>query len=96
MAKGVFFIFLGTLISQVIPFLALPTLSNLYTPLEFGFYSKILAWVGVLSAVAFLRYDVAIVTVGKESHAYAILYFCQKFKLTVFVVMLLISLVLYV
>ncbi|QPL42598.1 oligosaccharide flippase family protein [Pseudoalteromonas sp. A41-2] len=95
MAKGVLFIFLGSLFSQVIPFLALPILSNLYTPLEFGFYSTILAWVGVLSAVAFLRYEVAIVTVGKERHARAILYFCQKFKFIVFVVMVLISSVLY-
>lgn len=96
MAKGVFFIFLGTLISQVIPFIALPILSNLYSPTEFGFYSTVLAWAGVLSAVAFLRYEVAIVTVGKESHAHALLHFCQRFKFVVFAIILSISIVLYI
>ena len=96
MVKGVFLIFFGTLISQVIPFAALPVLSTLYSPTEFGFYSTVLAWTGVLSAVSFLRYEIAIVTVGKDIRANALQYFCQKIKLILFVAVSLISLVLYI
>lgn len=50
----------GTAFAQVLLFLALPFLTRLYTPQEFGLLAIFAALLGMISVVASLRYQVAI------------------------------------
>lgn len=50
----------GTAIGQVISLIALPILTRLYTPEEFSQLSLFLAFVGIISTVSCLRFEVAI------------------------------------
>ncbi|WP_417446732.1 lipopolysaccharide biosynthesis protein [Kangiella sp.] len=51
----------GTLLSQVIPLLALPILSRLYSPAEFGYFSLYFVWALILGNCLSLRYEMSIV-----------------------------------
>ncbi|WP_210143595.1 oligosaccharide flippase family protein [Staphylococcus sp. GDY8P94P] len=50
----------GTLIGQLIIIITLPIISRIYTPLQFGEYSNIVAIIGILSVLTTLRYDTGI------------------------------------
>ena len=51
----------GTTISQLIPAIASPLLTRIYTPGSFGSFAIVLASIGVLAPITCLRYDLAVV-----------------------------------
>lgn len=66
----------GTAFAQIIVILATPILSRLYTPEEFGAYGIFITVVGLLSTIAALGYDMAIVKEDKEEDAYHLFQTC--------------------
>jgi O-antigen/teichoic acid export membrane protein len=60
---------LGTLISQIIAFLALPFLSRIYDPSAFGLVAVFVSVVSVVTVSATLRYDVLISIQKSEEEA---------------------------
>lgn len=50
----------GTLIAQVITFIASPLLSRLYSPIAFGYFSTYSATVSILAVISCARYELAI------------------------------------
>ncbi|OQX75438.1 MAG: hypothetical protein B6D61_10370 [Bacteroidetes bacterium 4484_249] len=64
----------GTAISQGILFAATPFLTRLYTPEDFGYFSLYAAIVAVISSVASLKYESAIMLPKEEKDAQAILF----------------------
>jgi O-antigen/teichoic acid export membrane protein len=63
----------GTAIAQVIPVLLQPLLRRYYSPDTFGAYSVYLSIIGILSIIASLKYDLAIVLPRKDRDAANIL-----------------------
>lgn len=57
--KGILLLISGTMGAQLVSFIALPLLSRLYTPEDFGYFSVVMAIVGIVSTVATLRYESA-------------------------------------
>lgn len=57
----------GSTLSQILSFLALPIISRLYTPAEFGSYGFVLAIVGLVAIVSSLQLHQAIVIPTLES-----------------------------
>lgn len=51
----------GTFLSQAIPLIALPFLSRLYSPTEFGYFSLYFVWALILGNCLSLRYEMSIV-----------------------------------
>ena len=63
----------GTAAAQVITILALPLLTRIYTPDDFGMLAVFAALLSVLSVVACLRYEVAIPTAKKKEDGFGLL-----------------------
>jgi O-antigen/teichoic acid export membrane protein len=51
----------GAALAQVLPLLAAPVLTRLYTPADFGVLSMYVAWLSALAVLATARYEMAIV-----------------------------------
>lgn len=51
----------GAALAQVLPLLAMPLLTRLYTPADFGVLSMYVAWLSALAVLATARYEMAIV-----------------------------------
>ncbi|MFC1596086.1 oligosaccharide flippase family protein [Candidatus Margulisiibacteriota bacterium] len=62
-------LFFGNIIGQVIVVGAMPFLSRIYSPEQFGVFGTIAAITMVISAIASLRYEMAIVLPGKDKEA---------------------------
>ena len=60
----------GTLIAQAIGYLLAPILTRLYTPSEIGELGFYLRLTGFLSAIATLRYELAISLPKNHGHSY--------------------------
>lgn len=73
----------GTALAQVLPILASPIISRLYTPAETGVFTVFMAVVGVVVTVSTGRYDLAIVLPGKEEDARALVKLATRFNTTV-------------
>lgn len=72
-SKNVFRLMTGTSISQMIPFLAMPILSRLFTPEEFGIYAFYISLVTLLTVFATGRYELAIPLPKNHKDAWVIL-----------------------
>jgi O-antigen/teichoic acid export membrane protein len=59
----------GTVLAQAIAILASPLLTRLYSPADFGLYALFLSVTGILSVVACLRYDLAIMLPERDEEA---------------------------
>ncbi len=59
----------GTVASRIVAVLAIPVLARLYTPAEFGLLAMFMTINAILSSVACLRYEMAIVLPEDESDA---------------------------
>lgn len=57
--RGVLALMTGTIGAQIVTFLALPFLSRVFTPEDFGFYSLVIAIAGVIAPAATLRLESA-------------------------------------
>lgn len=76
LTKGVFTLMSGTMVAQVIPVVISPILTRIYSPEEFGTLALYLALLLILSVVANLRYEQAIVQPESEADALALVYLC--------------------
>jgi len=63
----------GTTIAQLLPILASPILTRIYSPGDFGVYALYISIVSIVSVVVTLRYEFAIVTPKKREDALNIL-----------------------
>jgi O-antigen/teichoic acid export membrane protein len=59
----------GAALAQVLPLLAAPVLTRLYSPAEFGLLSMYVAWLSALAVLATARYEMAIVLPGSPRAA---------------------------
>ena len=62
----------GAALAQLIPLAAMPLISRLYTPADFGVLASILAAATILSPLATGRYELAIVLPPEDGTAEAI------------------------
>jgi O-antigen/teichoic acid export membrane protein len=68
--KNVFTLITGNTIAQIIGLLAIPILSRMYTPEEFGEVALFIGIVNVIAIAANARYDMAIVPPKRSSQAF--------------------------
>jgi len=61
--------FRGTSIGQVIPIIAFPLLSRIYTPSHIGGYAVVFALASILGGIAGMRLEVALVTAESEDRS---------------------------
>lgn len=66
----------GSVAAQAIGFFAAPIITRLYTPNDFGYMTLIASFIGTLSAIACLRYQIAIVLPKANSKAYNVFALC--------------------
>ncbi len=89
--KGVLILMSGSVLSQLVPFLASPVLSRIYTPEIFGVYSLFVSTVNILDVFATLKYDMAIVTAKEEAQAVSLLWVCAGIAATLCVLLFLLA-----
>jgi len=70
--KHVFTLMSGTALAQIIPILASPIISRMYTPHEVGVYTAFMSLVAMLMTIATWRYDLAIVLPDEVEDARAL------------------------
>ncbi|MFC3210888.1 lipopolysaccharide biosynthesis protein [Planomicrobium okeanokoites] len=68
-SKNVITLITGTAFAQILPILASPILTRLYTPEEFGELGLFIALLGVFSVIASFKYELAIALPKKEEDA---------------------------
>lgn len=73
--KNLLTLFSGTVLAQLIPLLALPILTRLYTPEDFGLYGIFIAFLTIGSVIFSLRYDFATAQAKDEESARNLLVF---------------------
>ena len=62
-------LFSGTTLGQIIPFLAGPILSRLYSPSDFGLYALLSSTAGILSIISTGAYEYAVLTADNEEES---------------------------
>jgi len=70
--RNVLTLIFGTSIAQIIPIIASPLLTRLYTPEDFGVFAVFLALATMLASVANLRYELAIMLPEGDDEAFAL------------------------
>ncbi len=68
-SRGVVAILSGTVLSRIIAFAAIPVLSRLFTPSDFGVFALLSMIIAVLGPIATWRYEASIILPEKESDA---------------------------
>ena len=71
-ARRVIVLAAGTVVGQLVVFLASPILTRLYSPQDFGVFAVYASLLSVLSVVAAMRYELAIPLPGDEQDASAL------------------------
>ncbi|PKP36201.1 MAG: hypothetical protein CVT98_08680, partial [Bacteroidetes bacterium HGW-Bacteroidetes-15] len=71
--KNIFTLITGNSVAQLIGLLAIPVLSRLYTPEEFGEVALFIGIINVIAIAANFRYDMAIVPPKRNGHAFHLL-----------------------
>lgn len=64
----------GTLLAQIIMLGAIPILTRLYTPTEFGLFSLFLSIITIIGSISSLKYDQAIMLPKSEKNAQALVF----------------------
>lgn len=85
--KNIFTLITGNAIAQIIGLLAIPILSRMYTPEEFGEVALFIGIVNVIAIAANARYDMAIVPPKRSSQAFHL--FAGSIGITMVVTLLL-------
>lgn len=83
----------GTLVAQLLNFLASPVLSRLYSKEDYGSFGLFMAAVSYTTVLACLRLEQAIVLPKNEEEAKSITWWCMRLNLVVSFVGLLVSLI---
>lgn len=68
--KNISILFFGTVLAQMIPFLASPILTRLYTPESFGVFSIFLSLSLIIASFSTGKYELAIMLPKKENKAF--------------------------
>src|SRR5665648_504302 len=74
--RNVLVVMTGTVLAQAINLAFVPVLSRLYDPATYGVFGVYLAIVGIVSCVASLRYDTALMLPKDDADAAGILWIC--------------------
>ena len=84
LSKGVLQIGSANVVSQIISFIAVPLITRIYSPVEYGIFSVALAIIGVLVPLSALKYSSAIVLPGEQREAANVfaLSLCMVFVMT--------------
>ena len=85
--KNIFTLITGNTIAQVIGLLAIPILSRMYTPEEFGQVALFIGIVNVIAIAANARYDMAIIPPKRNGQAFHL--FAGSFGISIVVMLLL-------
>lgn len=87
----------GTIISQIINVIISPILSRLYSPNEFGDYTSLTSWVMIITIIASMKYELAIMN-KKDDNAKAkeTFYVAMSFNVSINLFILLIAIISYV
>lgn len=72
--KNVLTLMTGTTIAQLLPILASPILTRIYTPFDFGVYALYISIISILSVIVTLRYEFAIMSPKNREDALNLLY----------------------
>ena len=89
MLKNTFTVLSGTVVAQVIGFLALPLLTRLYTPEAFGLFLFYQSLMAPLLVVAALRFEVALLSADDDAELASMLQLCFLVNALLTVVVLL-------
>lgn len=84
-SKGIFILLSGSILAQVIPFLAAPFLTRLYPPSAFAWLALLMAAFNPLSYMVCGRYDVAMMLPTEETDSLRLAYLSWSFSFVVFV-----------
>ncbi len=83
----------GTALAQIIPVLASPVLTRLYTPEDFGIFAVFMAFIGIFTPIICGKYEVALVLPKNSVHAEHLLgialYFAAGISVVLFIIFLL-------
>jgi lipopolysaccharide exporter len=89
----------GNTFAQLLPVIVSPIITRLYTPEEFGEFGLFVAVLGVLSVIACMKYDQAIILPADDTKAINIfalaLFFATLFSVLLFMVVLLLDMLSY-
>jgi O-antigen/teichoic acid export membrane protein len=80
-SRGIIAILSGTVLSRLIAFAAIPVLSRLFTPSDFGVFALLSMVIAVLGPVATWRYEAAIILPDDEDDAVNLLLVSCIFRL---------------
>ena len=79
--RNAFTLISGSAVAQAVLLLMLPILTRLFTPDDFGLYASFLAVTGILSILASLRYELAILLPEKEVDGLRVFMLASLFSL---------------
>lgn len=71
--KNILTLLTGTTIAQIVPIVVMPILTRLYSPIEFGELGIFISIAGLISVIATLRYELAIILPKKDEDAINVL-----------------------
>lgn len=90
--KNISILFFGTILAQLIPFLASPILTRLYTPEAFGLFSIFLSLSLIFASFSTGKYELAIMLPRKENKAFYLFVLAMAFSLILNIIFLLVLL----
>lgn len=91
--KNIFTLLSGATIAQIITFIAIPTLTRIYTPEDFGFIAIYLSIANIIATISTGRFELAIMLPKKRENALAILKGTFRITLIVSIISLIVILV---
>src|SRR5690625_1228126 len=94
--KNILILLKGGLISQVLPFLAYPIITRLYSAEDFGYYNTILSIITTITVFAILKLDQALPISSVEERKKLLrfaFYFCAILSLIIFIILIAFSIV---
>lgn len=71
--KNTLVLMFGTVLGQLILVVTTPLLTRIYSPAEYGIYGNFISFAAILSVIASLRYELAIVVPKKDSESLQIM-----------------------
>lgn len=90
--KNISILFFGTILAQMIPFLASPILTRLYTPEAFGLFSIFLSLSLIIASFSTGKYELAIMLPKKENKSFYLFILAIAFSLVFNVIFFLVLL----
>lgn len=95
MFKNIFMLIGSSLIAQLIPFIILPIISNMYLPESFGTYSLIVSVSSILISASMGRYELALLQSKYKSEKNALVILCVTVLIAFFIFLILTIFVLF-